>query len=119
MPGPILISADVEGAEAALEVAAALDELAGAVAAFEIRAEEGGHAALWRVEASPRDPVLDAAGETRRALAGAGAGGGLIGIAEGGLPERDWLSENRRAFPPQRVGRFLIHGSHWHGPVPV
>ena len=75
MPGPILISADVESAEAALEVAAALDELAGAVAAFEIHAEEGGHAALWRVEAYPREPVLDAAAEIRLALAAAGAGG--------------------------------------------
>ena len=119
MPGPILISADVEGAEAALEVAAALDELAGAVAAFEIHAEEGGHAALWRVEAYPREPVLDAAAEIRLALAAAGAGGRLIRLAEERLPERDWLSENRRAFPPQRVGRFLIHGSHWQGPVPA
>src|SRR6267378_2211397 len=119
MPGPILISADVEGAEAALEVAAALDELAGAVAAFEIHAEEGGHTALWRVEAYPREPVLDAAAEIRLALAAAGAGGRLIRLAEERLPERDWLSENRRAFPPQRVGRFLIHGSHWQGPVPA
>jgi ribosomal protein L11 methyltransferase len=32
------------------------------------------------------------------------------------LPERDWLAENRRAFPPLRIGRFLVHGSHWPGP---
>jgi ribosomal protein L11 methyltransferase len=119
MPGPIRICAEVEGAEAALDVAALLDELAGAVAAFEIRAAEGGGAALWRVEAYPREAVLDAAAEIRLALTAAGAGGRLIGIVEERLAERDWLAENRRAFPPQRIGRFLIHGSHWQGPVPV
>src|SRR4051812_24181123 len=101
MAGPIRINAEVEGAEAALEVAAMLDELAGAVAAFEIRAAEGDNA-LWRVEAYPRQAVLDAEAEIRLALAAAGAGGRLVHIAEERLPERDWLSENRRAFPPQR-----------------
>src|ERR1700719_5125818 len=119
MAGPIRISAEVQGADAALEVAALLDELAGAVAAFEIHAADGDKAALWRVEAYPREAVLDSAAEIRLALAAAGAGGRLIRIAEERLPERDWLAENRRAFPPQRIGRFLIHGSHWHGPVPA
>src|SRR5205814_982299 len=45
----------------------------------------------------------------------AGAGGRLLSIGEERLPERDWLAENRRDFPPQRIGRFFIHGSHWHG----
>jgi len=119
MAAPIRISAEVEGAEAALEVAASLDELAGAVAAFETHAADGADAALWRVEAYPREPVLDAAAEIRLALVAAGAGGRLLRIVEEKLPERDWLAENRRAFPPQRIGRFLIHGSHWHGPIPA
>jgi ribosomal protein L11 methyltransferase len=119
MTGSIRISAELEGAEAAVEVAAALDELAGAVAAFETRAADGADAALWRVEAYPREPVLDAAAEIRLALAAAGAGGRLLRIVEEKLPERDWLAENRRAFPPQRIGRFFIHGSHWHGPEPA
>src|SRR5205085_123502 len=55
----------------------------------------------------------------RLALAAAAAGGRLIGIAEERLPERDWLAENRRAFPPQRIGRFFVHGSHWRGAAPV
>src|SRR5436190_18869849 len=119
MPGPIRISAEVEGAEAALTVAALLDELAGAVAAFETHAAAGDSPALWRVEAYPRAPILDAALEIRLALAAAAAGGRLIGIAEERLPERDWLAENRRAFPPQRIGRFFVHGSHWRGAAPV
>src|SRR6266576_2291061 len=115
MTNPIRITAEVEGAEAALEMAAMLDELSGAVAAFERREAEGKNPALWRVEAYPREPVLDAVIEIRLALAAAGMGGKLLHIVEERLPERDWLAENRRDFPPQRIGRFFIHGSHWHG----
>src|ERR1700736_3494404 len=118
MAGPIRISAEVQGAGAALEVAAMLDELADAVAAFEIHAADGDKAALWRGEAYARAGVLDAAAEKALALATAGAGGRLTGIVEERLPERDWLAENRRAFPPQRIGRFLIHGSHWREKPP-
>ena len=28
------------------------------------------------------------------------------------LPERDWLVVNRAAFPPRKIGRFLVYGSH-------
>jgi len=28
------------------------------------------------------------------------------------LPDRDWLAENRAAFPPRRIGRFWIFGGH-------
>ena len=114
MPGPLRITAEIEGADAALAVTGALDELAGAVSAFEIREAD----ALWRVEAYPREPVLDTALEVRLALLAAGAGGRLIAVGEERLPERDWLAENRLAFPPQRIGRFFVHGSHWSGPVP-
>ena len=115
MTGPLRITAEVEGADAALAVAAALDELAGAVSAFETA--EG--AALWRVEAYPRAPVLDPELEVRLALAAAASGGRLVRIIEERLPERDWLAENRRAFPPLRIGRFFVHGSHWQGRVPA
>jgi ribosomal protein L11 methyltransferase len=114
--GPLRITARVEGEDAALGVAAALDEVAGAVAAFETREAEGVVAAVWRVEAYPRAPVLDAALEVCLALAAAAASGRLVHIVEERLPERDWLAENRRAFPPLRIGRFLVHGSHWPGP---
>jgi len=115
MSGQLRIIAEIEGAEAALEVAAALDQLTGAVSAFEVSAE----AAEWRVEAYPRTPLLDAALEVRLALAAAGAGGRLVRIVEERLPERDWLLENRRAFPPLRIGRFFVHGSHWRGTPPA
>src|SRR5712691_13298663 len=115
MTGTLRITAEVEGADAALAVAAALDELASAVSAFET-AED---AALWRVEAYPRAPVLDPALEVRLALVAAAVGGRLFRIVEERVPERDWLAENRRAFPPLRIGRFFVHGSHWKGTVPA
>jgi len=114
MTAPWRITAEVEGAEAAIAVATVLDGLAGAVAAFEVRAET----ALWRVEAYPRAPALEADVEIRLALAAIGAGGRLNHVSEHKLPERDWLSENRRAFPPLRIGRFFIHGSHHRGQPP-
>jgi ribosomal protein L11 methyltransferase len=103
------IVAEVVGADAALAVAGVLDEIAGAVSAFETSEAE----ALWQVEAYPRRPVLDATLEVRLALAAAGGGGRLLRIAEERLAERDWLAENRRAFPPVRIGRFFVYGSHW------
>jgi len=35
------------------------------------------------------------------------------------LAGRDWLAENRRAFPPVTAGRYFIHGSHFRGAVPA
>ena len=34
------------------------------------------------------------------------------------LVPRDWLAENRAAFPPRRIGRFWIYGSHVETPPP-
>jgi ribosomal protein L11 methyltransferase len=119
MTNPIRITVEVEGAEAALELAAAFDELAGAVAAFETREAAANNPALWRIEAYPRQPVLNAETEIRLALTAAGDGGRLLNIVEERLPERDWLAENRRDFPPQRIGRFFVHGSHWRGATPA
>ncbi len=34
------------------------------------------------------------------------------------VPTRDWVAENQMAFPPVRVGRFFIHGSHEVVPPP-
>ena len=114
MSGSFRITAEINGAEAALAVVAVLDEVASAVSAFE--AEDGGP--LWHVEAYPQASILDAALQVRVTLAATAAGGRLVEIKEERLLERDWLAENRRAFPPVRIGQFFIHGSHWRGQPP-
>jgi ribosomal protein L11 methyltransferase len=105
----------IQGAAAALAVADVLDELAGGVSAFETHE---GELAEWLVEAYAQAPLLDAALGVRLDLAAAAAGGRVLSLEERRIAERDWLAENRRAFPPQRIGRFLIHGSHWREAAP-
>lgn len=34
------------------------------------------------------------------------------------LPETDWLSENRKAFPPLTIGNFYVYGSHHEDSIP-
>lgn len=34
------------------------------------------------------------------------------------LPETDWLSENRKAFPPLTIGNFYVYGSHHEESIP-
>jgi ribosomal protein L11 methyltransferase len=107
------VLARVRGTDAATAVLALLDELAGAVSAFETAPQE------WRIEAYPRLPILTPALSARLALAAAAEQGTLVEIGEGKLPARDWLAENQLAFPPLRIGRFFIRGSHHRGRVPA
>ncbi|MGC2203632.1 MAG: 50S ribosomal protein L11 methyltransferase [Stellaceae bacterium] len=106
------VLARVRGADAASAVFAILDDAAGAVSAFETESEE------WRLDAYPQSPLLTAEFSARIALAAAAAGGVLAEIAEEKLPTRNWAADNQLAFPPLRVGRFFIYGSHYCGSVP-
>jgi len=90
-----------------------LEEAVDAVSAFETAPEE------WRVEAYPPSPLLTPDLAARLALAAAAAGGTLVEIGEEKLPARDWLAENQLAFPPLRVGRFFVYGSHYRDRVPA
>ena len=106
------IRAKLRGTDAASAVLALLDELAAVVSAFETAPEE------WRVEAYPPSPVLTPALSARLALAAAAAGGTLLELGEEKLEDRDWLAENQLTFPPLRIGRFFVYGSHHRGRVP-
>jgi ribosomal protein L11 methyltransferase len=106
--------ARVHGADAAEAVLPLLEAVSEAVTAFEI--EPGPE---WRVEAYPGRAVLTPELTARLALAAVAAGGALLEISEQKLAERDWLADNRLAFPPMRVGRFFIHGSHYRGRMPA
>jgi ribosomal protein L11 methyltransferase len=107
------IHARVRGAAAASAVFALLDDIAAAVSAFETRPGD------WRLEAYPQSPVLTPNLSARLALAAAAGGGELVEIGEEKLPNRDWLTENQLAFPPLRIGRFFVYGSHHRGGVPA
>ncbi len=107
------LRARIRGAAAASAVFAVFDELAAAVSAFETAPEE------WRLEAYPKSSVLTAELAARLALAAAASGGELVEIAEERLPDRDWLADNQVAFPPLRIGRFFVYGSHYQGRVPA
>lgn len=42
----------------------------------------------------------------------------IPGLKIAQLPEKNWLAENRASFPPLMVGKFFVHGSHYHDPLP-
>jgi ribosomal protein L11 methyltransferase len=116
MPGLWRIAARVEGAEATEAVAEIFNELTGGVSAFETR---DGEPAEWLVEAHAPSALVDTALGVRLELAAISRGGKILDLIEMPIAERDWLAENRRAFPPQRIGRFFIHGSHWREAPPA
>jgi ribosomal protein L11 methyltransferase len=105
--------AQVRGADAANAVFALLDDSADAVSAFETAPEE------WRLEAYRKSPLLNPELGAQLALAAAAAGGTLAEFGEERLPALDWLVENQLSFPPLRVGRFFVYGSHYDGKVPA
>jgi ribosomal protein L11 methyltransferase len=105
--------AQVRGAEAASAVFTLLDASADAVSAFETSADE------WQVEAYRQSPLLNTEIKAQLSLATAAAAGVLAALLEERLPARDWLTENQLSFPPLRVGRFFVYGSHHRGGVPA
>jgi ribosomal protein L11 methyltransferase len=110
---PWHLVAEIRGPEAASVVFSLLDGSAAAISAFETAPGD------WRIEAYPPVPVLTPSLRARLILAAAAAGGELVEIAEAVLPARDWLTENRLAFPPMRIGRFFVYGSHYRGAIPA
>jgi ribosomal protein L11 methyltransferase len=110
--GVYRIVARVRGSDAAEAVLGLLDSATGAVAAFETGLGE------WRLEAYPRAALVNPDLAARLALAAVAAGGDLIDLHQEELLDRDWLEENRLAFPPLQIGRFFVYGSHYHGMVP-
>jgi ribosomal protein L11 methyltransferase len=102
------VMADEASANAA---AAAFASAASAVSAFETR--PGGS---WRVEAyadhAPDRAALAASGTLAALAFGVSTAGLLDDVTIQRLAPRDWVRENQQSFPPIRVGRFFIHGSH-------
>jgi ribosomal protein L11 methyltransferase len=79
---------------------------------------ETGRGTLWRFEAllgaEPDRAALESLlAETLRA-----ASLSLPEVMIARLPDKDWLAENRKQFPPVSAGRFFVYGSFFEGRVP-
>jgi len=107
------LTATAADEDAANALAATFASAARAVSAFETL--PGGS---WRVEAyadrAPDRAALAASGALAALAFGVRVAGLLDDVAVERLAPRDWVRENQQSFPPIRVGRFFIHGSH-HG----
>jgi ribosomal protein L11 methyltransferase len=105
----------VQVADAALaeRASAALGTACGAVSAFEI-APDG----AWSVEGfAQAEPNR---GQLAAAFLAAWIGHGVPPVpAIERLAARDWVRENQESFPPRRLGRFFIYGSHYAAAVPA
>jgi ribosomal protein L11 methyltransferase len=104
-----LMAPDTKLAE---RVAAALGSVCGAVSRFAV-ADSG----AWLVEGFSETPLAGAALDTALALAWIGHGLPPAPVLER-LPARDWVRENQESFPPRRIGRYFVYGSHHRGGVP-
>lgn len=74
---------------------------------------------LWAIRILTLDPPDMADLQTRVALFAAPMGYEAPVPGVESVPADGWLARSARAFPPLRVGRFFIHGSHFHGSPPV
>jgi ribosomal protein L11 methyltransferase len=70
----------------------------------------------WRVTGYCEEVPDLGAVDTALGIASAGAGIAPPRPMLAELPETDWLAENRKSFPPVRVGRFYIHRTHHDRP---
>lgn len=104
--GPLMISC-VAPRAAAEALAAAWDDLAGAVSAFEI--SPGGD---WRIEAYGVDQADLPSLHASIAVLAAANGALALEPAIGPMPKVDWLAQSLASFKPFRVGRFYIRPSH-------
>ncbi len=92
---------------AADAAAAAIGEIAQAVTAFE--AEPKGP---WLVQGFVQGKPDTAGLEAALALAALVGGFEEPALELEALPDVDWLKLNQESFPPLRVGRYFVHGSH-------
>ena len=103
----------LRAADAALagRAVAALESVCRAVSFFE--EAEG----AWLVEGFSDVPPAGVELETALALAWAEHGAPPRPVLEK-LPARDWIRENQESFPPRRIGRYFVYGSHHRAGIP-
>jgi ribosomal protein L11 methyltransferase len=108
----LAIDAPDEGA--AENYAAALGEVATAVTAFETE-PKGPWLVQGFVQGKPDLAMLEAT----LAIAALVQGLDEPDLTAEALPDLDWLKLNQESFPPLRVGRYFVYGSHVEQPVPA
>lgn len=91
-----------------------LEERAAAVSTFEV--EEGGD---WLIEATTHHAPDRGELSARVAVLAAAVGIDEPELVIEELPALDWVSRSYRGFPPIRVGRYFVHGSHHRGAAPA
>jgi ribosomal protein L11 methyltransferase len=110
------VTATLPDENTANALAAVLGSMANAVSAFETR--PGG---AWKVEAyaseAPDRSSLVAAAALAALAFDVPSAALLDALAVERLAPRDWVRENQQSFPPIRIGRFFVYGSH-HGKAP-
>ena len=89
-------------------------ELLDAAATSHMRTDDGG----WLIEALFAGAPDRGAVEDLLAPSFTAAGIDARPVVIEPLAERDWLAENRAAFPPRRIGRFWVYGGHVEAPPP-
>ena len=94
-------------------------ELLDAEATSHLRVGPGGADGDWLIEAiftyAPDAGAIDALLLPAFEMAGLDP----VAVVVEALAQRDWLAENRAAFPPRRIGRFWIYGGHVDAPPPA
>lgn len=110
-PAPLLFRSGFDvPADLVEAVIDALDEAAESIAAFEIDPDvEGGP---WRIELVHRRPIAEDGLQAKLFDVARACGLDLERLDSAPLPRTDWATTNTLQFPPQRIGRFWIHGSH-------
>ena len=73
----------------------------------------------WHIEALFLEPQDAAIIDAMLAPQFAANGVAPVGVVMGQLENKDWLAENRAAFPPLSIGRFWVYGSHVKTPPPA
>ena len=93
----------------------ALEPYFAALCCFEVTPDSGD----WVVEGYTDTPPDRTAIALALELQAASLGEALPPVSIDILAETDWVAENQRDFPPIRIGRVFIHGSHFSGQPPA
>jgi ribosomal protein L11 methyltransferase len=93
--------------------AAVLDSTGAAITAFEVEPK-----GKWLVQGFVQGKPDRAPLEGGLALAALAYGVAEPELVLEQLPDIDWVRENQESFPPMRIGRYWVHGSHVADAVP-